>query len=140
MYMYIPLSRYHIIIGTLFLCIFATDFDGFSVVPSQEVVEETFYSVLLSFAHDVIVHSVSQPGNGAHCNGNAVTGRMVALSCTSLLSATHYSLVLQGRANLFNNSELGLLEFEVMVDFSTGAPLELPTNETEQVVPEQQGY
>ena len=109
---------------------FTSDLDGFTVTQSQELPEETSYSVLLSFSHDVLIESVevSPQGNGASCNANNETSNRVMLSCSDLSNSTTYSVTVQGKASL-NNSESGYKysEFAVSLDFSTAAHM---NNET----------
>ena len=103
---------------------FTSDLDGFTVTQSQELPEETSYSILLSFSHDVLIESVgvSPNGNVASCIANNQTSKRVMLSCSDLSNSTTYSVTVQGNASL-NNSESGYqyLEFTVSLDFSTAA-------------------
>ena len=109
---------------------FTSDLDGFTVEHSRELPEETSYSVLLSFSHDVLIErvGVSPSGNRANCNANNQTSKQVILSCSDLSNSTTYSVTVQGKASL-NNSESGYQysQFAVSLDFSTAARM---NNET----------
>ena len=115
---------------------FTSDLDGFIVTPSPALPEETSYSVLLSFSHDIVIESVglSPHGNGANCSANNQTSKQLMLNCSDLSDSTTYSITVQGKASL-NNSESGYqyTQLAVSLNFTTAAHMDNETMDDETV-------
>lgn len=102
--------------GNYYILYYTAGFDGFFIMPFQELLEGTSYSVILSFRHDVVIQSVSNIDTGENCTARPINSKTVNISCFDLLYGASYSPSVEGMASLDNG---GHLEFTTHFDFAT---------------------